>query len=41
LGVHVKTPCHRPHLMRVSHKTRRHLNLTLSETVIALANPID
>jgi hypothetical protein len=24
LGVHLKTARHRPHLMRISHKTRRH-----------------
>src|ERR1700751_1881513 len=30
LGVHIETSRHRPHLMRVSHKTRRHINLSLS-----------
>src|SRR5271156_3830254 len=30
LGVHIETARHRPHLMRVSHKTRRHILVSLS-----------
>src|SRR5271156_1029693 len=41
LGVHIKTARHRPHLMRIRHKTGGHLNLSLSEMVVVLANPID
>src|ERR1700737_94871 len=36
LGVHIETARHRPHLVRVSHKTRRHNSVSLSDVISAL-----
>src|ERR1700753_4323784 len=39
LSVHVETARHRPHLVRVSQKTRRHLFLLISLTCLGLMRP--